>query len=72
MTSHRLRPLTLPEHWTPAEALAVFEIIDLLRDQIWSCYGHDIQQELRAQIDDHDDNHDPRQGNLPIDSEPPF
>lgn len=61
MTAHRIRPLQLPEHWTPAEALAVFEMIDLLRDQIWSCYGHDIQQELRAQIDDRDDDRDPRQ-----------
>jgi len=68
MTVHRIRPLTLPEHWTPAEALAVFEMIDLLRDQIWSCYGHDIQQELREQIDESD----PRQGYLPFDSEPQF
>ena len=68
MTVHRIRPLTLPEHWTPAEALAVFEMIDLLRDQIWSCYGHDIQQELREQIDEPD----PRQGYLPFDSEPQF
>jgi len=68
MTAHRIRPLTLPEHWTPAEALAVFEMIDLLRDQIWSCYGHDIQQELREQIDQPD----PRQGHLPLDPEPQF
>ena len=72
MTAHRLRPLQLPEHWTPAEALAVFEMIDLLREQIWSCYGHDIQQALRAQIDDPDGDHDPRQGYLPFDSEPQF
>jgi hypothetical protein len=68
MTTHRIRPLTLPEHWTPTEALAVFEMIDLLRDQIWSCYGHDIQHELREQIDQPD----LRQLHLPFDSEPPF
>ena len=68
MTAHRIRPLALPEHWTPAEALAVFEMIDLLRDQIWSCYGHDIQQELREHIGEPD----LRQGHLPFDPEPQF
>jgi hypothetical protein len=70
MTGHRIHPLELPEHWTPAEALAVFEMIDLLRDQIWDCYGHDIQQALREQIDEPDPGQD--QPNLPTDSEPPF
>ena len=70
MTVHRIRPLELPEHWTPAEALAVFEIIDLLRDQVWSCYGHDIQRALRAQIDEPDTHHDQR--NPTSDSDPPF
>ena len=70
MTVHRIRPLTLPEHWTPAEALAVFEMIDLLRDQIWSCYGHDIQQELSEQIDEPDPRHTQRNPNS--DSDPPF
>jgi len=70
MTVHRIRPLTLPEHWTPAEALAVFEMIDLLRDQIWICYGHDIQQELREQIDEPDTHNDQR--NPTSDSAPPF
>jgi hypothetical protein len=68
MTGHRIHPLELPEHWTPAEALAVFEMIDLLRDQIWDCYGHDIQQALRDQITDRDC----LQPDLPLDSETPF
>ena len=50
----------------------MFEMIDLLRDQIWNCYGHDIQHALREQIDDPNDDHDPRQGDLPFDSEPQF
>lgn len=70
MTGHRIHPLELPEHWTPAEALAVFEMIDLLRDQIWDCYSHDIQQALREQIDEPDPR--PDQRHLPTDSEPPF
>ncbi len=68
MTRHRLRPFTLPEHWTPAEALAVFEMIDLLRDHLWGCYGRDIQLALRDQITDHD----PRQRDLPLDSDTLF
>jgi len=48
--------LSIPDHWTPDAALAVFEHIDDLRDQIWSRYGIAIQDELRRQTDpDHDD-----------------
>jgi hypothetical protein len=48
----------IPDHWTPETALAVFELIDHLRDQIWSRYGLDIQSELRSQQqpDGDDDN----------------
>lgn len=68
MTVHRICPLTLPEHWTPGEALAVFELLDLLRDHLWLQYGPDIQQAFRDQIDDHD----PRDRGLPFDSDPSF
>ena len=61
-------PLYLPEHWTPEQALAVFELIDLLRELLWAIYGPDIQQAMR------DDcmAPDPRQLHLPIDDELPF
>jgi hypothetical protein len=42
--------LEIPDHWTPETALAVFELIDDLRDQIWSRYGLDIQDERRRQL----------------------
>ena len=42
--------LEIPDHWSPQTALAVFELIDHLRDQIWSRYGLDIQDELRSQL----------------------
>ena len=42
--------LEIPDHWTPETALAVFELINDLRDQIWSRYAIDIQDELRRQI----------------------
>jgi len=51
--------LEIPDHWTPETALAVFELINDLRDQIWSRYAIDIQDELRRQIltGDPDANH---------------
>jgi len=42
--------LEIPDHWTPETALAVFELINDLRDQIWSRYATDIQGELRRQL----------------------
>jgi hypothetical protein len=64
----RLRPPLLPDHWTPAQALAVFEMIDLLRDQLWLAYGTDIQLAMR----DDQQHSDPRQLRIPLDPDPPF
>ena len=55
MTTRRrpgLKPvlLEIPDHWTPETALAVFDLINDLRDQIWSRYATDIQGELRRQL----------------------
>jgi hypothetical protein len=41
---------TLPAHWSPSQALAVFECIELLRDQLWLAYGPEIQRACRAQL----------------------
>jgi hypothetical protein len=43
-----LRPLTveIPRSWTPEEALAVFELIDDLR---WNLYNLQLQDLLRQQ-----------------------
>lgn len=56
MTRHKVMPkpclpttgrnsctLTLPTHWTPAQAMAVFEVLDDLRELIWRSYGGQIQ-----------------------------
>lgn len=37
----------VPTHWTPAQATAVFEVLDELREAIWRNYGVQIQQALR-------------------------
>ena len=57
----------LPEHWTPDEALAVFEFLDALRDHLWQRYGPDIQNALQQQFASPCD---PRQLPLDIDPEP--
>jgi hypothetical protein len=46
-----LRPLTveIPATWTPEEALAVFELIDELRDKICALYNHRLQALLQQQ-----------------------
>ena len=51
-TRASLKPvrLEIPDHWTPETALAVFELINDLRDQIWSRYAIDIQDALRRQL----------------------
>lgn len=42
----------IPEHWTPEQALAVFEMIDAWRDAVWARYGPDIQEACRAEQGD--------------------
>lgn len=36
-----------PKKWTPAQASAVLEVLDEIREWIWLSYGSQIQQELR-------------------------
>ncbi len=39
---------SIPAYWTPEQALAVFELVNDLRDVIWSHYGsriHDLMPE---------------------------
>jgi len=61
-----LRPLTvdIPRTWTPEEALAVFEVIDDLRNKIWALYSDQLQALLCEQwtsprADDRDEAIDP-------------
>ena len=46
-----LRPLgvEIPATWTPEQALAVFELIDEIRDKVWSRYGDQMQDLLQEQ-----------------------
>lgn len=42
-------PMILPTDWSPEQAVAVFEILDELRERVWARYGLQIQQVLRSQ-----------------------
>jgi hypothetical protein len=43
------RPITLSTDWSPEQAVAVFEILDELRERVWAQYGPQIQQVLREE-----------------------
>lgn len=40
----------LPMHWTPAQALAVFECLHALREALWAIYGVDAQIARQEQL----------------------
>ena len=41
---------TVPLHWTPAQALAVFECLQAWREALWTVYGPKVQQAWRDQL----------------------
>jgi hypothetical protein len=64
-TAQPTTEFTLPSHWSPSQALAVFECLLSLRDRLWLAYGPQIQHAWRAQLV-------PQQLTLPIDPSEPF
>ena len=42
-------PFAVDDTWTPEQALAVMELLDDLRDRVWTHYGRVIQELLREQ-----------------------
>ena len=42
-------PFILPDNWTPEQALAVVELLDDLREQIWAHYQIPLHDLLREQ-----------------------
>jgi hypothetical protein len=40
----------VPRHWTPEQALAVFECLQALRQALWAVYGAQVQQAWRDQL----------------------
>jgi hypothetical protein len=46
--------VTIPDDWTPKQALAVFELIDELRDAIATKYQLQLMEQLRSKREDSD------------------
>jgi len=42
--------LQIPTYWTPEQAFAVFELVDEMRDAIWRCYGIQLLDQYRDQL----------------------
>ena len=51
---HQLPPI-IPDDLSAERALAIFELLDSLRDQIYDRYGPDIQHALRQEQRTHRD-----------------
>ena len=41
---------TVPLHWTPEQALAVFECVHVMREALWTVYGLQVQQAWHDQL----------------------
>jgi hypothetical protein len=65
--SFRKIELAIPAYWSPEEALAVFDLIDDLRNKIWAHYGLQLQDLIPEQRQPTPrDQPDPTQPNLPF------
>jgi len=40
---------TVPAYWTPEQALAVYELLDDLRQEVWAIYNVRLQDDIRNQ-----------------------
>ena len=47
--------LQLPDHWTPEQALAVYELLTDLADALWNRYEIPLFQLLAPELDQNDD-----------------
>ena len=43
-------PRVVPPHWTPEQALAVFECLHAMREALWIVYGPQVQQAWRDRL----------------------
>jgi hypothetical protein len=50
-TLDELFTLRLPDYWTPAEALAVYEFLNDLAEAIWNRYEVALIEQLRSERD---------------------
>ncbi len=43
---HLLHPLTIPDHWSPDEALVVVSFLKRISESIWAAHGDEMAQRL--------------------------
>ena len=43
-------PPTIPDHWTAQEAMAVFEFINAIQEEIWNRYGVQLGEIFQAEL----------------------
>jgi len=53
-TPNTVTPL-VPTHWSPEQALAVFECLHALREALWLVYGPQVQQAWCDQLEPEQD-----------------
>ena len=46
-----IEPFRLPDDWSGREALAIFDLLDKLRQKIWLVYREEIINQVRAEMD---------------------
>jgi hypothetical protein len=39
----------IADHWSAEQALAVYELLDALREQVWEGYGEQITEQMRRE-----------------------
>ena len=42
----------IPNYWSPEQALAVYELLDDLRDRVWDLYGEQITARMRFEYEE--------------------
>jgi hypothetical protein len=45
----------IPDYWSPEQALAVYELLDELRERVWDLYREQIQEQCRIDCGEDDD-----------------
>ena len=44
-----MKPFVIPDYWTAEQALAVYDFIDAIRDEIWSRYEIQLIDIIKAE-----------------------
>jgi hypothetical protein len=66
-----MRPIPpIPDYWSAEQALAVYEFLDGLREQVWDRYGEQLTERMR--LDYEQQQRSAQLELLPFDDELPF